>query len=120
MQMLRVYSAGETLEFFRRAWILKDEEEVENDEFYVAHLAVCEAFRRRGLARRLLTYAEELAGQNNLPKVSLLADLDNTGAIALYESFGFTCVKTYSHPHQLPLTGSPGYVKMVKKITIEE
>ncbi|MDK2981897.1 MAG: hypothetical protein PWQ55_2244 [Chloroflexota bacterium] len=120
MQMLRVYSLSETLEFFRRAWILKDEEEVGRDEFYIAHLAVGEAYRRRGLGKQLLAHAEKLARQKHLSSVSLLAELENTGALALYEGWGFTCVKTYRHPHQMPLTGSPGYVKMVKKLSIEE
>lgn len=120
MQMLRVYSLGETLEFFRRAWILKDEEEVGRDEFYIAHLAVRDDYRRRGLGKQLLAHAEKLARQNHLRKVSLLAELENTGALALYEGWGFTCVKTYRHPHQMPLTGSPGYVKMVKELSIEE
>ena len=119
-QMLRVYSPAEVVEFFRRAWILKDEEEVARDEFYVAHLAVCADFRRKGLGQLLLKHANELALQSGLHKVSLLAELENTGAIALYKRFGFTTVKTYTHPHQLPLTGSPGYVKMVKDLSIEE
>ena len=119
-QMLRVYSLTEVVEFFRRALILKDEEEVARDEFYVAHLAVRADFRRRGLGKLLLERASELALQNDLRKVSLLAELENTGAIALYERFGFTTVKTYTHPHQIPLTGSPGYVKMIKTLPIEE
>jgi ribosomal protein S18 acetylase RimI-like enzyme len=119
-QMPRVYSLPEACEFFRRALILKDEEEVARDELYVAHLAVCAEFRRKGLARLLLDHAQKMALQYGLPKVSLLADLDNTGAIALYESYGFTTVKTYSHPHQIPLTGSPGYVKMIMNLSIKE
>ena len=119
-QMLRVYSLPEVLEFFRRALILKDEEEVTRDEFYVAHLAVCTEFSRKGLGKLLLDHARKLALRSGLRKLSLLADLENTGAIALYEGFGFTTVKTYTHPHQIPLTGSPGYVKMVMKISNEE
>ena len=119
-QMLRVYSPAEVIEFFRRARILKDEEEVGQDEFYVAHLAVCADFRRKGLGKLLLEYAQKLALRSGLHKVSLLAELENTGAIALYERFGFTTVKKYNHPHQIPLTGSPGYVKMVKKLSSEE
>ena len=119
-QMLRVYSLPEVLEFFRRALILKDEEEVERHEFYVAHLAVCADFRRMGLGKLLLEYAQKLALRSGLHKLSLLAELENSGAIALYKRFGFTTVKTYTHPHQLPLTGSPGYVKMIKDLSIKE
>lgn len=119
-QMLCVYTLPEVLEFFRRALILKDEEEVARDEFYVAHLAVCADFRRKGLGKILLEHAQKLALRNGLRKLSLLAELENTGAIALYERFGFTTVKIYSHPHQIPLTGSPGYVKMVMSLSIEE
>jgi ribosomal protein S18 acetylase RimI-like enzyme len=72
------------------------------------------------LGKLLLEHAQNLALQNGLRKVSLLAELENTGAIALYERFGFTTVKTYTHPHQIPLTGSPGYVKMIKTLPIEE
>lgn len=119
-QMPRVYSLPEVLEFYRRALILKDEEEVAREEFYIAHLAVCAEFRRKGLGKLLLGHARILALRNGLRKLSLLADLENPGAIALYEGYGFTTVKTYSHPHQIPLTGSPGYVKMIMNLSIKE
>jgi ribosomal protein S18 acetylase RimI-like enzyme len=116
LQMPRVYSLGEIIEFFRRAFILKDEEEVARDEYYIAHLAVIPAYRRKGIGRRMLQYAQEQALQAGLHKLSLMAELENQGALALYEGFGFTTVKIYQHPHQIPLTGSLGYVKMVKEI----
>lgn len=116
LQMPRVYSPGEILEYYRRVLILRDEEEVDRDEYYIAHLAVCTAFRRQGVGRTLLTFAQGQAQEEGIHKLSLLVECENQGAIALYEQFSFSTVKTYSHPHQIPLTGSPGYVKMIKEV----
>lgn len=114
LQMSRVYSLSEIIKFIKRVLILRDEEEVGKDEFYVANLAVDPFHRGQGIGRALLEFSEELAFKKGLPKLSLLAETENVGAISLYEKFGFKIVKTYNHPHQMALTGSPAYVRMVK------
>ncbi len=55
----------------------------------VHDLAVAPDFRRRGVARALLTRAEELARSKGCVKLSLEVLEDNAGARDLYESFGF-------------------------------
>lgn len=114
LQMPRVYSLSEIIKFIKRVLILRDEEEVGKDEFYIANLAVVPAHRRQGIGHALLKFSEELAFRNGLSKLSLLAETGNIRAISLYEKFGFKIVKTYNHPHQMVLTGSPAYVRMVK------
>ena len=116
LQMVSVYRPGEIVEFIRRAIRLRDEEEVGRDEFYIAHLAVSPAYRRQGIGHRLLEYAHKLAVEKGMNKLALMAEIENSGAIALYRKFGFSVTEKILHPHQIPLTGSPGYVKMVKRI----
>jgi len=116
LKMLKVYKPGEIVEYIRRMLILRDEEEVGKDEFYIGHLAVSPQFRRAGIGKALLAESERLAAQEGIRKVALMAEFENTNAIALYEKTGFKTVKTFEHPHQIRYTGSPGYVKMVKEI----
>lgn len=116
MQMLRVYSPKEVCEYVKRAFILRDEEEVSKNEFFIAHLAVDSQFRRRGVGRALLAHAQKLAAERGLRKLALMVEDENHGAQKLYRQVGFVVVKTYSHPHQMQFTGSPGYVKMIKDI----
>jgi ribosomal protein S18 acetylase RimI-like enzyme len=120
MQIPKVYSLSEIGEFIRRTIILKDEEEVSKDELYVAHLSVDEKFRRKGIGGELLNFAENKAREAGLKKLSLMAEQENTNAINLYRKFGFSVIKTYDHPHQIPLTGSPGYVRMIKDLCEQE
>lgn len=115
-QMLKVYNLKEIFQFIRRALILRDEEEVNSSEFYIANLAVSLPYRRKGIGRALLAYAEELARENRLGKLSLMAEIENRAAIDLYERAGFKIVKTYEHPKNMSLVGSPGYVKMIKML----
>jgi len=64
--------------------------EAHRDEFYIAHLATAPAFRRRGVARALLSHAENLARSAGLRKLALLVDKKNVPARRLYEEQGFT------------------------------
>ena len=116
LQMFRVYSLREVFEYLRRTNALKDEEEVKKDEYYIAHLAVDPAYRRNGIGLALLKFAEQKALENDIHKLSLMAESSNFSARALYTKFGFEVVREFVHPNQLPLTGSAGYVRMVKNI----
>ena len=118
LQMARVYSFPEVIEYIRRTIGLHDEEEVDSDEYYIAHLAVDSAFHRKGIGWALLEFAERQALDSGLEKLSLMAEADNQSAQALYTKFGFRIVKEYEHPHHLPLTGSAGYVRMVKTLSL--
>jgi len=115
-QMFKVYKMKEVFQFLKRAIILRDEEDVRRDEMYIAHLAVVAQYRRRGIGQVLLDLAEKCARESGLKKLSLMAELDNTPAISLYQKYGYHITKKFMHPHQIPLTGSHGYVKMIKDL----
>jgi ribosomal protein S18 acetylase RimI-like enzyme len=119
-QMPKVYSFGEILETIKRSIVLRDEEEVQKDELYIAHLAVSPKFQGRGIGQALLDFVEKKARESGIGRLSLMAEIENTGAIRLYRKFGFQVVKTFEHPHQIPLTGSPAYVRMVKELDHQE
>ncbi|MCF6178865.1 MAG: ribosomal protein S18-alanine N-acetyltransferase [Geopsychrobacter sp.] len=64
-------------------------------EMHIVNIATQPAFRRRGVAHRLLDHALCLAKQNNVESACLEVRTGNLGAIALYRSFGFVddCVR---------------------------
>ena len=72
------------------------------DEGYMANVAVAPAFRRRGIGRRLVQ--ELLAQSADLAFVTLEVRASNAGAIALYETMGFSNVgrrpNYYFHPKE--------------------
>jgi ribosomal-protein-alanine N-acetyltransferase len=59
------------------------------DEVHVVNLAVHHAYRRRGVARRLLSAAFDAARERGLAIATLEVRFHNAAAIALYESLGF-------------------------------
>ena len=116
VQMFSVYRLAEIAEHVWRMIKLRDEEEVGKDELYIAHLAVSPQYRQQGIGHKMLEYAQKLTLDEGMKKLALMAEIDNDGAIALYKRFGFSVIKEFIHPHQVPLTGSHGYVRMVKEI----
>ncbi len=64
--------------------------EVAGGEFYIAHLATHEDFRRKGVARFLLETAEGLARSAGLTKLSLIVVPENLPAVSLYRGWGFS------------------------------
>lgn len=65
------------------------EDETQAGEFYIDSLAVLPAFRRRGIARRLMQAQMERGCALGLPRQTLLVDPANPGAQRLYASLGF-------------------------------
>lgn len=59
------------------------------DECYVANVAVKSEYRRKGIGRRLLKYAEEKAKEKNCSFISLEVRVSNESAIALYSAEGY-------------------------------
>ncbi|NOK78733.1 MAG: ribosomal-protein-alanine N-acetyltransferase [Chloroflexi bacterium AL-N5] len=59
------------------------------DEAHIILLAVDPDYRRQGLGQRLLWGMLEIASQRHLARATLEVRASNTGAIALYEKFGF-------------------------------
>ncbi len=68
------------------------DDETQAGELYLDSLAVLPAYRRRGIARRLLLSTKQRADRMGLPCVGLLVDADNPVGEALYASVGFRFV----------------------------
>lgn len=65
------------------------DDETQSGELYLDSLAVLPAFRRQGIARRLLKATKQKADMMGLPSVGLLVDKGNPAGEALYTSVGF-------------------------------
>jgi ribosomal protein S18 acetylase RimI-like enzyme len=65
-----------------------DKECFEN-EFYIDTVSVNENFQGKGIAKELFAFIEKKAKDLGFEKVSLLVDLQNPKALALYEKIGF-------------------------------
>lgn len=59
-------------------------------ELHILNVLTAPAFRRRGLARRLLDHVIERCRPDGLERVLLEVRIGNQAAIALYEHYGFT------------------------------
>ena len=70
-------------------------EHVKGRHYRLKVIAVDKALRGSGAFRRLITPVLEFADQNQIPVVLETHNLSNVG---LYERFGFTLVKTITHP----------------------
>jgi ribosomal-protein-alanine N-acetyltransferase len=73
------------------------------DELQIANITVHEDFRRRGLARRLIMHACELAQRRNCRVAHLEVRRSNIAASRLYESLGFqitTVRRNYYGPNE--------------------
>lgn len=68
------------------------DDETQAGELYLDSLAVLPAYRRQGIASRLLLATKQRADQMGLPCVGLLVDADNPVGEALYASVGFRFV----------------------------
>ncbi|XP_057979613.1 GCN5-related N-acetyltransferase 4, chloroplastic [Malania oleifera] len=60
---------------------------------YISNVAVREKFRRKGIAKKLITKAEAQARKWGCRAIALHCDLNNPGATKLYKSQGFKCIK---------------------------
>lgn len=63
--------------------------EANEDEFYIDNLAVFETYRGKGYSRLLIEAFEEKAKSKGFNKISILADLHNPKAKAIYERMGY-------------------------------
>jgi ribosomal protein S18 acetylase RimI-like enzyme len=70
-------------------------DQVKGRHYRLKVIAIDKSLRGSGAFRRLITPVLEYAGKNQLPVVLETHNLSNVG---LYERFGFTLVKTLSHP----------------------
>ena len=65
------------------------DDETQAGELYLDSLAVLPAYRRQGIAQRLLIATRERAHLLHLPRVGLLVDKGNPDGEALYTKVGF-------------------------------
>jgi ribosomal protein S18 acetylase RimI-like enzyme len=114
--MFRVYRLKEVLKFLELMLPYRNEENIPENELYIGHLAVYEQFRRQGFGLRLLEYAEKEARAQGKSKLTLLTEIENTSAQALYNKFGFTITNTIYFPEQMRFVGSAGNVRMEKNL----
>ena len=70
-------------------------EHVNGRHYRLKVIAVDKALRGSGAFRRLITPVLEYAGKNQIPVV---LETHNPSNVGLYEHFGFTLVKTITHP----------------------
>lgn len=68
------------------------DDETQAGELYLDSLAVLPAYRRQGIAKKLVLATKEKADAMHLPCVGLLVDCDNTSGEAFYTTLGFRCV----------------------------
>lgn len=114
--MFRVYRLKEILKFLELMLPYRDEENIPDDVLYIGHLAVYEQFRRQGFGLRLLEFAEKEAIDQGKNKLSLLTEIENVSAQALYKKFGFQVTDTILFPEQMRFVGSAGDVRMEKPL----
>lgn len=114
-QLPLVYGLGGFLRLVTVALHMPLKTEVKSDEYLIAHLAVHPDFRRRGVGRSLMLYAESLARRSRLGKCALEVELGNLPARALYTSLGYQSVERVDLSH-IPSLGTPGYERMVKTL----
>lgn len=63
--------------------------EADEDEYYIDNLAVFEDFRGKGYSRKIIEAFEERARTEGFSKISILADLHNPNAKAIYLRLGY-------------------------------
>lgn len=83
--------------------------------YLIANVAVAPEFRRRGIARHLLSAALDLARRKRAREVWLLVEQANRGAQALYRAFGFRVVAartTWLRPAHAPRLAPPPAVQV--------
>ncbi len=73
------------------------------DEGYITNVATAPDFRRQGIARALISKVLDYCKSKGLIYVTLEVRESNSGAIALYESFGFKKIGKRTDYYQKPL-----------------
>ena len=73
--------------------LVESKNRVSRDEFYVSNIAIDGRHRKKGYGSRLLKYAEELAREQGLRKLSLDVENTNSKAIEFYKRLGYRGTK---------------------------
>jgi ribosomal protein S18 acetylase RimI-like enzyme len=105
------------LGFLARARPLSTVKEAEEDEYFIAHVAVLPAFQGMGLGTRMLSHAEHAAREAGYRKASMTVDVENQRALGLYLRTGFKVVETISVPTLQKRIGFEGIHRLRKVLT---
>lgn len=81
---------------FRSSLIIfiEDHEKVPKNTLEIKAVGVDQAYRKKGIGCKLLQFSEDLARKRNMKHLELSVLSRNSGAISLYESFGFKIIST--------------------------
>lgn len=114
--MMREMGPIGTLRMALRSGLNRRLPTINDDELYVDSIAVYERFRGQRIASRLLDHATGAARDLGLPKVSLLAEIPNEHAIAVYRKRDFEIALTKELPKRYRRGGLVGFHKMVARV----
>ena len=89
-------------------------DDLRNDEYFVAHLAVAPAFQGHGLGTLLMAHAEATTRLCGWSKLAPIVATDNVGPISFYRRWGFKIVDTNDFPPLEERIGYPGFHRMRK------
>ena len=84
---------------------------------YIGHIAIFEDYRGQGIAGKLLSFSELMAGQRHLKKLALDVELDNQPAFGVYEKYGFRITEKIESSKFKARFGFPGTYRMEKTLT---
>lgn len=114
--VMKLYSVQNLVKLIWRGMVLGHTREAEKDEFLVAHVAVFEQFRRKGIASALLNQAVALARESGLNRLALDVEIGNLPAIECYQRFGFVTQFTTRFGSHAERLRCPGYHKMLLQL----
>ena len=85
--------------------------EAHPDEYYLDSIAVHPSFQGQGIGSQLIASFEQLAAEQEYPRLLLIVDVDNSKARALYERLG------YVEDGMIHIRGH-AYHRMIKQLPI--
>jgi ribosomal protein S18 acetylase RimI-like enzyme len=112
----RIAGLASLLRLMTRSAPLARAKEAEDDDYFVAHLAVAPGFRGRGLGTVLMAHAEAAARRHALRNLALTVATDNVAAISFYRGLGFKIVGTARFPSLEERIGYAGFHRMRKSV----
>lgn len=90
--------------------------EAEDDEYFVAHLAVLPPFEGHGIGQLLLSHAEAKAKRAGFSTIALTVEVDNERALSLYSRRGFRVIETRRFPALKDRIRYNGFHRMAKAL----
>ena len=115
--ILKQYKFMDTLKLINRGVPLFFIKETTRDEFFVSNLVVKDNYRNKGIGEKMLQYAEEMAREAGLSKVSLIVDLENQKARRFYDRHGYKIKALNLVPNRLVPHLGPGSERRVKELS---